>query len=77
MVIGPTPPGTGVMNPAFSLTASKSTSPRSLPLTLFVPTSITTAFSLTISFFINPALPTAATKISAFFVSAARSLVLE
>ena len=29
MVIGPTPPGTGVISEAFSLTASKSTSPTS------------------------------------------------
>ena len=31
MVIGPTPPGTGVIQPATSFTASKSTSPASLP----------------------------------------------
>ena len=30
IVIGPTPPGTGVIKLAFSLTASKSTSPASL-----------------------------------------------
>ena len=29
IVIGPTPPGTGVINEAFSLTESKSTSPQS------------------------------------------------
>jgi hypothetical protein len=31
MVIGPTPPGTGVIAPATSLADSKSTSPHSLP----------------------------------------------
>src|SRR5260364_180966 len=31
IVIGPTPPGTGVIKPATFLTASKSTSPQSLP----------------------------------------------
>ena len=31
MVMGPTPPGTGVMAQAFGSTAAKSTSPQSLP----------------------------------------------
>ena len=31
IVIGPTPPGTGVMYPAFFETASKSTSPHNFP----------------------------------------------
>jgi len=34
MVIGPTPPGTGVMEPAISLAASKSTSPRRMAMGL-------------------------------------------
>src|SRR2546427_3739395 len=41
IVMGPTPPGTGVMKPATSLTPSKSTSPQSLPSSLrFMPTSM-------------------------------------
>ena len=48
IVIGPTPPGTGVIADAFSLTDAKSTSPVSLPSArLFIPTSMTTAPSLT------------------------------
>ena len=44
MVIGPTPPGTGVMYEAFSRTPSKSTSPTSRPSgSRLMPTSITTA----------------------------------
>ena len=35
-VMGPTPPGTGVMYDAFSATAAKSTSPQSLPLCVAV-----------------------------------------
>jgi len=43
-VIGPTPPGTGVMYEARSLAVSNSTSPASLPLSSrLIPTSITTA----------------------------------
>src|SRR6185436_5253087 len=43
-VIGPTPPGTGVIARARSRAAAKSTSPQSLPAALrFMPTSITTA----------------------------------
>ena len=49
-VMGPTPPGTGVKNPATSLTLSKSTSPTSLwpdfvdaSGTEVIPQSITTA----------------------------------
>ena len=58
MVIGPTPPGTGVIKLAFLLTPSKSTSPTILyPLgfdrssTRVIPTSIITASSFTISAF--------------------------
>src|SRR5699024_10799411 len=65
MVMGPAPPGTGVMKEAFSATAG-STSPQTLPSALrLMPTSMTTAPSLTISGVIKPALPTAATRISA------------
>src|SRR6185437_13174786 len=42
IVIGPTPPGTGVIAEAFSLADSKSTSPQSLPFSSrFMPTSMT------------------------------------
>src|SRR5574341_1731520 len=66
-VMGPTPPGTGVINDVFSFTLSKSTSPTSLPFTLFVATSITTAPSLTIlaSTTNLSLMPTAVTSISA------------
>ena len=47
MVIGPTPPGTGVIAPATSATASKSTSPTSPSSSRLVPTSITAAPGLT------------------------------
>src|SRR5579862_1892703 len=53
IVIGPTPPGTGVIAPATSLTLAKSTSPTSLLSTRVVPTSITTAPGLTISALTN------------------------
>ena len=77
MVIGPTPPGTGVMADAFSLTFSKSTSPQSLPFSSrSMPTSMTTAPSFTISAVINFGLPMAATKISARLHSSKRSFVL-
>ena len=47
MVIGPTPPGTGVNALAFFETSSKSTSP-TIPLSvLLIPTSITIASFLT------------------------------
>src|ERR671916_190490 len=39
MVIGPTPPGTGVIAPATCEAAAKSTSPTSLPSTRLMPTS--------------------------------------
>src|ERR671922_1963053 len=48
-VIGPTPPGTGVIHDAFVRTESKSTSPQICPLNLLIPTSIITAPGLTIS----------------------------
>lgn len=72
LVMGPTPPGTGVIHEHLELTASKSTSPRRRePLlvvgsgTRVVPTSITIAPSLTISSFRNPGTPSAATIMSA------------
>lgn len=74
IVIGPTPPGTGVIADAFSLTPSKSTSPHSfafpsgvIPI-LFTPTSITTAPSFTMSAVIAFGLPAATMRISARFV---------
>src|SRR5204863_3190290 len=74
MVMGPTPPGTGVIQPATSETPAKSTSPQSLPSSLrFMPTSITTAPGLTISAVSMLRLPTAATTISAWRVWCARS----
>ena len=81
-VIGPTPPGTGVIADATSETPSKSTSPasryprfRDESSTRFTPTSITTAPGRTISAVIAPALPAAATKISARRVCDPRSSV--
>ncbi len=47
IVIGPTPPGTGVIYDAFLLALSNSTSPTSFLFSnRFIPTSITTAPSL-------------------------------
>ena len=66
MVIGPTPPGTGVIAFTFSLTCSKSTSPTILPATLFMPTSIIIESFFTQSPLTKFATPTAATKISPF-----------
>src|ERR1051326_2267464 len=72
IVIGPTPPGLGVMLPAIGWTPAKSTSPTKreplfavASLTRFTPTSTTTAPGLTISAFTNSATPIAAIKISA------------
>ena len=77
MVIGPTPPGTGVNALATFDTCSKSTSP-TIPLSvLFIPTSITIAFFLTQSPFTSSGIPTAATIISASKHSAFKSFVLE
>src|SRR6218665_1629135 len=67
MVIGPTPPGTGVIQPATCLTRSKSTSPQSLPSAWrLMPTSMTMAPGLTISAVSIRARPTAATPMSAW-----------
>ena len=72
MVIGPTPPGTGVMSEHLGATLAKSTSPLSLyPLlvsvegTRVVPTSIITAPGFTISSVTNSGEPSAAMMISA------------
>src|SRR5690554_1874640 len=72
MVMGPTPPGTGVIWEALGATSSNFTSPTNLnPLffdgsaILWIPTSITTAPSLTISAVTKPGLPKATIKISA------------
>ena len=72
-VIGPTPPGTGEIQPATSLTDPKSTSPTSLPSTRLIPTSITAAPGRTMSAVISPGLPTAATTMSACRVKWPRS----
>src|SRR5207244_6001906 len=77
-VIGPTPPGTGVMNPASLLTFSKSTSPRSFPSTRVRPTSTTAALGLTCSSLIwKLSRPTALTRMSAVFVIWVRLGVFE
>src|SRR3989338_4488320 len=78
MVIGPTPPGTGVIQPATSFAESKSTSPHSLPSgRRLMPTSITAAPGLIMSPVIILALPVATTRMSASRVYLARSTVLE
>ncbi len=83
IVIGPTPPGTGVIREAISFTASKSTSPTSLKPVFFVessilftPTSITTAPGLTMSAVTVLGRPAAAIIISARLVWAAMFFVL-
>ena len=80
MVIGPTPPGTGVMNEHFGDTSSNFTSPVSLNPdfllasgTRVVPTSMTTAPSFTISAFTKLGCPNAAIMISASRHSFTRS----
>src|SRR5512137_1083255 len=75
IVIGPTPPGTGVMAEAMSMTAAKSTSPTSFPSRWLIPTSITTAPGFTIPGRMKRALPTAEMRISARFSSPLISLV--
>ena len=77
IVIGPTPPGTGVMTDAFGSMAAKSTSPQSLPVSgsRFTPTSITTAPSETMSEVTNLGRPIATTRISALRVTEGRSAV--
>ena len=78
MVIGPTPPGTGVMYPAFGSTESKSTSPQSFPSSMrLMPTSMTIAPSFTMSAVTNFGLPMATTRISALAASYFRFFVRE
>ena len=79
MVIGPTPPGTGVIAEAFGSTLAKSTSPQSFPVSgsLSMPTSMTATPSFTMSPVTNFGLPIATTRISAWRVISARSFVRE
>ena len=78
IVIGPTPPGTGVIAPAIGSAVLKSTSPTSvLGAIRFMPTSITTAPGFIISPVMKFGIPTAATSISADFVFSFKSFVLE
>src|SRR6516225_5953736 len=77
IVMGPTPPGTGVMWEARSAAAANSTSPTSLPLgRRLMPTSMTTAPGFTHAPLMSSGTPTAATRMSARGTSAARSLLL-
>ena len=83
-VMGPTPPGTGVIALATCLTSSNATSPTSFwPLffeasgTALIPQSMTTAPGLTQSFLTSSGTPQATTKMSACLAMAATSLVLE
>src|SRR5690606_34918794 len=85
MVIGPTPPGTGVIAPATLSTEEKSTSPTSRVLpsplsgatTRLMPTSTTVAPGLTQSPLTISGRPTAATRISALRHRAGKSCVRE
>ena len=77
MVIGPTPPGTGVIALATFFEDSKSTSPTILPLALFIPTSITIASFFIQSPFTISLTPTAAISMSALLHSVFRSFVFE
>src|SRR5215216_8033040 len=73
IVMGPTPPGTGVIAPATSLAASKSTSPTSPSSVRLMPTSTTAAPGLTQSPLTMRGDPTAATRMSARRQTAGRS----
>ena len=78
MVIGPTPPGTGVIHPATSRADSKSTSPVSLPSgSRLMPTSTTIAPGLIHAPGTNRGLPIPATTMSACRTSPGRSRVAE
>ena len=77
IVIGPTPPGTGVILPATAAAESKSTSPTSPSSVRFMPTSITVAPGLIQSPLTISGRPTAAIKTSARRQTAARSRVRE
>ena len=77
IVIGPTPPGTGVRALAFFETSSNATSP-TIPFSiLFIPTSITIASFLTQSALTSSGIPTAAITISPLEHSFFKSLVFE
>src|SRR6267143_4103111 len=76
IVIGPTPPGTGVIARARAATLSNSTSPTSLPVSRrLIPTSITQAPSFTMSPVTVRGRPAATQRTSARRVCAARSRV--
>ena len=77
IVIGPTPPGTGVRALTFFETSSNATSPTTPFSTLFIPTSITIASFLTQSPLISSGIPTATIIISAFKHSFFRFSVYE
>ena len=77
IVIGPTPPGTGVIAFATFKTWSKSTSPTMPESVLLIPTSITMAPFLTQSPLTNLGIPTAAIIISALRHSTFKSFVYE
>ena len=77
IVIGPTPPGTGVSAFAFFESSSNATSPTIPFSVLLIPTSITIASFFTQSPLTNSGIPTAATIISASRHSAFKSFVLE
>ena len=76
MVIGPTPPGTGVSAPATSRTAL-STSPHSPLLVRWIPTSTTVAPGFTPSAPMSLGIPAATTSTSAWRHTAATSLLRE
>ena len=78
IVIGPTPPGTGVICDALGITESKFTSPHSLfSAFLWIPTSMTTAPSFTYEASINLGFPIATMRISAFLHTSFKSFVCE
>ena len=77
IVIGPTPPGTGVIALATLETSSKSTSPTKPESVLLIPTSITIAPFFTQSPLTSFGMPTAAIIISALRHSALRFFVFE
>ncbi len=76
IVIGPTPPGTGVIAPAFLDTVAKLQSPHSLPFNLFILTSIIVAPRFIILGFKKFGVPVAVIIISAAFVCLVMPTVL-
>src|SRR5256885_1932287 len=78
IVMGPTPPGTGVIHDAVPSQLWKSTSPVSLPsASRLMPTSMTTAPGFTMLAVTRLGLPAATTRTSAWPVIAPKSGVLE